>query len=830
MRTGVASSKSYILRLIPSLDLRYAIRRLLRTPGYSVTALATLAICIGANVAIFAVVDAIVVRSLPFPDANRLVFVYNSYPRAGLARSDTSIPDYFDWRQSIKAFASVSITHYANVVVGGAGSPRLVPIERVTPEYFTTLGLPLAMGRTFTEDQLSPGADNVAILTDRFWRSYFNSDPNVIGRIFLNDGISTTVIGVLPSASLFARSQFYRPASHPIDERQPIHRHSSIWVMIARLAPGATLADAQAQIDALNARQAAEDPRAAFARDSGYHTIVTPLHDELIRNMRPTLILLQCGVLLLLLMGGVNLANLVLIRANGRSKEIAVRQALGASRLQLAADALLENILLASCGGLCGIALGSFGVDLLKTLGVAKLPLGELVSFDGRVVAMAFVCTIVIGLFLALPAVVFNSHTKIAVGLQSESQAGTASPRVQRLRYGFIVAQIALTMVLLSGAGLLAVSLKRVLEAPVGFNPNRILTGNIMLPQRDYKDVASRVSFAERLSSAICALPGVSHAAFNTQLPFNFHGFRNDAFVSVEGGARKSGEPSQTHFISYVIGDFWPALGIPLLRGRLLEPADNHRGDGVCVVDHAFAERYWPGSDPLGHRLSRWGNTFNKDNAFTVVGVVGNVKQRDLTENIGHGAVYFPFAASGAASSDPLALIVSSSLPPASLAPIMRKVIQQLDPNLPIDDLRPMQADIDDSLVARRSPAILASIFAAVALLLATVGTYGVLGYVVAQRQREIGVRMALGADPARIRNQFMAIGLRLLIWGSLAGIVGAWWTSRAMRSVLYDVLAMQGPTLIFAFTIVCAVTILACLVPARRAAMVDPITALRAD
>lgn len=805
-------------------------RRLLRTPGFTLTALATVAICIGANVAIFAVVDAIVVRSLPFPDANRLVFVYNSYPRAGLARSDTSIPDYFDWRNSIRAFASVSITHYANVVVGGAGSPQLVPIERVTPEYFTTLGLPLAMGRAFTEDQLSPGADNVAILTDRFWRSYFNSDPNVIGRTFLNDGISTTVIGVLPSTSLFARSQLYRPASHPLDERQPIHRHSSIWVMIARLAPGATLADAQAQIDALNARQATEDPRAAFARDSGYHTIVTPLHDELIRIMRPTLILLQCGVLLLLLIGGVNLANLVLIRANGRCKEIAVRQALGASRWQMASDALVENILLASGGGLCGMALGAFGVDLFRTLGVGKLPLGELVSIDGRVIAMAFVCTVVTGLFLALPAVVFNHHTKLAVGLQSESQAGTASPRVQRLRHAFIIAQIALTIVLLSGAGLLTVSLKRVLETPAGFNPDRILTGNIMLPQRDYKDVASRVAFAERLSSAICALPGVSHAAFNTQLPFNFHGFRNDVFVSVEGASRKTGESSQTHFISYVTSDLWPALGIPLLRGRLLEPADNHRGDGVCVVDQAFAEHYWPGSDPLGHRLSRWGNSFNKDNAFTVVGVVGNVKQRDLTDNIRHGAVYFPFAASGGASSDSLALIVSSSIPSASLAPTIRKAIQQLDPNLPIDDLRPMQADIDDSLVARRSPAIVASIFAAVALLLATVGTYGVLSYVVAQRRREIGVRMALGADRSRIRNQFMAIGVRLLLWGSLAGIIGAWWASRAMQSVLYGVLAMQVPTLIIAFFIVFVVTILACLVPAHRAAKVDPIAALRAD
>lgn len=548
-RTGVPSSKSQILRLNARPGIRCAVRRLLRTPGFSVTALATLAICIGANVSIFAVFDAIVVRSLPFPDANRLVYVYNSYPRAGLAHSDTSIPDYFDWRKAIKAFASVSISHYANVVVGGAGSPQLVPIERVTPEYFTTLGVSLAMGRVFTEAQFSPGADNVAILTDRFWRSYFNADPKVIGRTFLNDGISATVIGVLPSTSHFARAQFYRPASHPVDDRQPIRRHSSIWVMIARLAPGATLVDAQAQIDAQNARQASEDPRAAFARESGYHTIVTPLHDELVRSMRPTLILLQCGVLLLLLIGVVNLANLVLIRAAGRSKEVALRQALGANRLQTALDTLVENGLVALGGGLCGMTLGAFGVYLLRMLGVEKLPLGELISFDGRAIAMASSCTVLAGLFLALPAAILSSHVELAPGLRSESLNGTASPRMQRLRHGFVIAQIALTIVLLSGAGLLSASLKHALETPAGFNPDRVLTGNIELPRSEYKDAASRVAFAERLLPEIRALPGVSRAAFNTQLPFNFHGFRNDVFVSVEGFARKSGESSQTHFI-----------------------------------------------------------------------------------------------------------------------------------------------------------------------------------------------------------------------------------------------------------------------------------------
>jgi predicted permease len=818
------------LRSITLPDFKHAIRRLLRTPGFTFTAIATLAICIGANVAIFTVVDSIVFRSLPFPDADRLVLVYNSYPRAGLSHADTSIPDYFEWRKSIKAFSSVSITHYANVVVGGTGSPQLVPIERVTPEYFATVGLALAMGQAFSEAELLPGADNVAVLTDRFWRSRFNADPNVVGRTFLNDGIGTTVIGVLRRTPNFARAQFYRPASHSLDEREPVRRHSSIWVMIARLAPGIKLADAQAQIDSSNAEQAGSDPRAAFATEAGYHTVVTPLHDELVRSMRPTLILLQCGVLFLLLIGGVNLVNLVLIRAGGRLKEAAVRQVLGASPWHMIRDALIENGLIALGGGLCGLAVGALGVDSLRALGVGKLPLGDLISFGGRAVLMGSLCTVAVALLLTLPGVFLNVRGTLIAGLQSESLNGTANPGMQQLRSGFVVAQIALTIVLLAGSGLLWVSLKHVLAAPAGFNAEKVVTGNIEMPQSTYKDVASRVALVERFLPEIIALPGVYHAAFDTQLPFNVHGFRNDAFVSVEGVARKTGESSQTHFISYVTDDIWPTLGIPLLRGRLLCPEDNQRKEGVCVVDRAFAERYWPGSDPLGHRLSRWGNTFNKNNAFTIVGVVGDVKQRDLTEDAAHGAVYFPFVASEGASSDPVALVVSSAFPASTLAPMIRKAIQQIAPSVPLDDLRAMQADIDDSLVSRRSPAILASIFAVLALLLSAIGIYGALAYVVSQRRREIGVRMALGADQNHIRNLFLAMGLRLLLWGSVAGIVGGWWACRAMQSTLYGVLSMQLSTLGIAFMIVSLVATVACLVPALRAAKVDPIVALRGD
>ena len=805
--------------------LRHAAQRLAKTPGFAITALATLAICIGANLAIFAVVDGIVLRPLPFPSADRLVLVSNMYPGAGVDQVGVSIPNYFDRRHAIGAFASVSAYYESDVIIGDIGSPNRVADARITPEFFATLDVPLAKGRQFTEAEMGYGPDQVAILTDEFWRTYFKADPSVLGRTFLNDGVPVVVVGVLPRGFhyLSSHAQFYRPLPHSSDDLLPVMRHATGPTMIARLAPGATVAEGQAQMNAFDAVQAADDPMASVARNTGYHTIVTPLHDNYVRTIRPTLLLLQCGVLCLLLVGGVNLANLLLIRTNKRLKELAVRLALGAGQRRLAFDALAETTVLALAGSVAGLLIAALAIRLVPLLGIDRLPLGESVSIDGRVVAAAFAGAILVGWLLAAPNIWFVLRLELGATLTAESRGGIANRGAQRVRHAFIVAQVALAFMLVSSAGLLAVSLKHVLDMPTGFHPSGVLTGRITLPLKDYKDTAAQLAFVERLLPAMRAIPGVTDVAINTSLPFLIE--RNSSIVAVEGVT--SGDAKlRAHEIAAASADYWPTMGIRLLRGRLLTDADNHSRTHACVVDQAFADAYWPGGDPLGHRLEPASADFDTNYAFTIVGVVANVPHRDLAERSA-GAVYLPF---GFWPNRSFALAVRTTLIPAVMAPVVRKVILALDPALPIDDIRPFQSRIDDSLIGRRSPAILAVVFAAVALLLAAIGTYGVLSYAVQQRWREIGLRMALGARPDQIRNQFLSIDASLLAAGMALGIIGALGASRAMRAILFGVPSLPAGTLAVTALLMSVVSLTACLLPAYRATRADPMMAIRSD
>jgi predicted permease len=807
-------------------DLGFALRQLRKNPGFTATALITLALCLGANLSIFAVVDAILVRPLPFPEQDRLVTIFNAYPKANVERGSTSLSNYYDRRGSIKAFASLAIYQGGSVVVGQAGSPQRVPIGRVSPEFFATLGVPLAMGKMFTDSEMAYGPDEVAVITDGFWRSYFNADPNVLGRKFFNDGLAITVIGVLPRdfRYLSSRAQFFRPAAGAPEDRGPRNRHNNNWETVARLAPNATLAEAQAQIDAFNAQQLTDDPYAELIKNAGYRTTVRPLHADHVRSVKPMLVLLQSGVLFLLLIGTVNLANLLLIRASGRAKEFAVRQALGAGRMRIARGLLVETMLLALVGGILGLAVGAIGIRLFGALGTERLPLAATIAFDGRVAAISLAGAVVVGALLAVPVIWLNLHAELAPGLQIETRGGTTSRAAQSLRYALIVAQVSVAFVLLSGAGLLALSLKRVLETPPGFNSAGVLTGQLTLPWKNYRDDAARLAFVERLVPALRALPGVTHVALSSGLPFA-DGSGNNAVI-VEGWEPKPGDSVRAHFTGMATTEYWSAMGIPLVEGRLFEDADNHRKPNVCVVDQAFADRYWPKQDPLGHRLAS-GGVFNEERAATVVGVVASVKQKELSEKPGYGAVYFPYASYNSIS---FSLVVRTSLPPASLASAVQKTILQLDPELPVDGLKPMQTLIDESLVERRSPAILAAVFAGAALFLSSIGTYGVLAYGVGQRRREIGVRMALGARPAQIGRQFLALGVRLLVAGIILGTIGALFTARGMQSLLFEVPPLPWGTLAVTAGIMGVVSLTASFLPARRAARVDPMVALRAD
>jgi predicted permease len=452
---------------------------------------------------------------------------------------------------------------------------------------------------------------------------------------------------------------------------------------------------------------------------------------------------------------------------------------------------------------------------------VQQLPLGADVAFDGQLALVAIMGAVVLGILVALPIAWFNLHGHPANALQSETRGGTASPAAQRLRHGFIVAQITLAFVLLAGAGLLGLSLKHAMAVAPGFRPDHLLTGQISLPWKNYPDWPSRLAFIERLLESVRRQPGVLAAGVINRAPFS--GEDDKSSITVKGHVLQPGETLRGHYNHGVGGDIFTALGIPLREGRFLDNGDSN--NRVCVVDEDFARRYWPQGGAIGHRLFVGGSEGPDSEAFTIVGVVGPIKQTQLTEGQAQGTVYLPYQFRTVPN---MFAVVRTRQPPGLFGPALQEIIRAIDPELPVSDLRSMEVRIADSLVIRRSPALLAVIFAVVALLLAAIGTYGVLAYAVSQRRREIGVRMALGALPGQIGRQFLSTGLRLLVTGMALGIIGAWLTGRAMQSILFEAPPLPVATLAGTGAIMTLVSMAACWLPARRAARVDPMEALR--
>ncbi|MBI5691982.1 MAG: ABC transporter permease [Verrucomicrobia bacterium] len=809
-------------------DLRHAVRALARDRGFTATALLTLVLCLGANVALFAVVNAVLLRPLPFPQPDRLVTIGNAYPKAGVTENiGVSAPHYLERRARIAAFAEAAAYRSGGETIGEPGSPDRVDGLRVTPSFFQVLQVKAALGRTFTEEEGTPGKTAVVVLSDGLWRQKFGADPAVIGQSLRLGGASTsTIIGVLPPGFRFLghSAQLWTPLAFDDEQRRPENRHSNNLNMIARLQPGVSRAEAQAQIDALNLSTLETDPFGKVVRDAGFHTVVEGQHARLVADIRPALLLLQTGVLLLLLIGVVNLANLTLVRATGRTKEFSVRQALGAGAGRIARQLVVESLVLTLGGFLPGLAVGWAGLRVLDRLGTDLLPQAAPLQLDATVVLVTFAGTILIGLLLALPAIWHARHGNLAITLSVESRGGTTSRATHRVRYGLIVTQFALAFVLLSGASLLALSFSRVLSTKPGFQPDNVLTGVIPLPRANYKENKDRVAFLDRLTRELHSLPGLIAVGFGTEVPFVGRADRNA--VTVLGYTPKPGESVQAHIMTGVTGDFFPALGIPLRAGRFLTTEDSLRSTRVCVIDEHMARRYWGDRDPIGGQLVN-GTPDSKEKPFTVVGVVGAVKQEDLADPGTGGAVYEPFSEF---SSSQITVALRSHLPPESVASTLRNAVLKIDPNVPLTKVKPLVRVIDDSLAGRRSPMFLAALFAGVALLLASVGLYGVLAYAVAQRRREIGVRMALGALPEQIWTQFLALGVRLVALGTALGLAGAWFSGQAMSGLLFGVGPFHPGILAGTALALVAIALPACFIPATRAARVPPLEALRSD
>lgn len=805
-------------------DTKQALRGFAREKAFTVTVLFTFALCCGANVAIFAVVNSVLLKPLPFHASEQLVIISNSYPKAGVDRAGSSVPHYLERREGTAAFNEMAAFNARGTTIGDAGSPDRIDSMEVTPSFFPLLEARPAMGRTFSEEEGVYGKNQVVVISDALWRQRFAADPQVIGRSLRIDTESRTIIGVMPPQFHFLskKALLWIPRCFSDEDRKETNRHSNNMEAIARLRPGATAAEAEAQIQAINQRALEKDPYAKLVIDAGFHTIVRGLHEDYVASIRPVLLLLQAGVLFLLVIGIVNVANLLLVRASGRTKDYSIRLALGAGQAQLARQLMTETLLLAVAGGGLGLLFGAALLQGLRTGAVNVLPMASPPTLDGMVCLFSLGVAVTVGLVLSGLVVWHCFHLNLAQTLSVESRGGTTTRAVHRVRHTLIVAQIALAFVLLSGTGLLGLSFARVLAVDPGFRVENVLTSKLSLPWSNYKEEKQRIAFSQRLMTELQTLPGVSSVGLCSSIPFT-GGSDNNA-ITVEGYTPPPGESIRAHYTNGVLGDYFNAMGIALREGRFLTSDDSQTAAKVCVVDDETARRYWPKGDALGHRLYN-GAPGEKKEFYTIVGVVGAVKQDNITDQAATGAIYFPYSGYTSLSYH---IVARTQQNPESVGAALRTAVLRLDPELPLHDLKTTGARVNESLDTRRAPLLIAGVFAVVALILASVGIYGVLAYTVAQRRREIGVRMALGAMPGQIRAQFLGLGTRLVLVGLSLGGLGAWLAGRGMSSLLFGVTPHNPLVLSSAALLLCVVALAACLIPSRRAASVSPLEALR--
>ncbi len=816
-------------------DLRFAFRLLVRTPGFTLVALSTLAISIAANAAVFTVVHSVLLRPLPYPDPDRLVFSYDSFPNAGVDRAGTSIPNYLDRLRTVTAFESAALYRWEGFRMGDGASAEEVTALEVTPSFFRVLRVRPGLGRTFTEEEGTEGRNRVAVLSFELWRQAFGSAPDVIGRDVRLSGESYRVVGVMPASFTFLSPsiRLWVPAAFTAEQRSEASRYSQNHEQIARLAPGATLAQAQQQIDALNVRhvERAGDLRPLLV-NAGYRTRLLPLEQDLVRGVRAPLQFLWGGALLVLFIASANLTNLVLVRATSRTRELVTRRALGAGERRIARQLLAETMLLTLCGGLLGLALGGWSLAWLSALNLQDLPRGHEIRLDWTVTGITLGIAALQGLMISVAPLAQLAGLTLDSVLREEGRTTTVGRGVGLIRRGLVTIQVALAFVLLIGAGLLFASFRALLAVDPGFRVERLLTGSVGLAGASYENEAQRIAFVDRALEGLRRLPGVQAVAGTTYLPFGYTG--SSSAILVEGYAPAPGESIVSPSNLTVTPGYFEALGIPLRRGRFFTPADDAGAPRVVIIDERLARKYWGDRDPIGGRLFQPENAEEvtgdvaDDRWITVVGVVGEVKLKELVEGeeTRIGAYYFPYAQNPV---DFVSFVVRTTEEPMALAGAARETLVRLDPELLLADVQTMGERIERSLHARRTPMLLSMAFGVVALVLAIVGIYGVLAYHVSQRTREIGIHMALGCDSASVLRLVIREGAILVLIGLTAGIAGVVALRHVIASQLYGVGVLDPVVVVSVGGTLLAAALLACLVPARRASRVNPVVALTA-
>jgi len=804
-------------------DVRYAARSLAWNPAFTIVAIVTLALGIGANTAIFSIVNGVMLRPLPYPDAGRLVSVVSLVNGVG---TTVSPADLMDWRRDARGFAGLAGSYSGQTILSGSGDAEQIDQARITANAFDVVGVRPLLGRAFLPGEDVSGAPRVAILSERFWRRRFNSDSSVVGRSITLDGFPTLVVGVAPAAMQWPEPVDVYLGTRFTERDLTTSSRGARWItVVGRLAPGASLEAARSELDGIASRIALMDPD----HNGGVRARITPLLESMTGSVREPLWLLLGAVALVLVIACANVGSLTLGRVAARDAELALRTALGATRGRLVRQLLIESLLLALVGGGIGVALALLGVKALVAIAPANLPRLDDVGLDGRVLGFAFVVTTLTGLLFgvapALKASALDVHERLRA-VERGSAGRTSAARSRRL---LVVTEVTLALVLLAGAGLLLRSLARLRDVDPGFRSDGLATFSLGQLPRRYASKEAEIDFTTRLLKGLRRLPGVTAADVSFKLPLK--GGSTQLTITVRGAPPDAREPRAQ---ARAAGpEYFAAMGIPLLRGRMFTERDRLTRAGgepqVLLISAELARRYFPNEDPIGKYLQTgWGNVGWPGVKFggEVIGIVGDVRQRALSQDV-TPHMYMPYQQWPVNEYD---VVIRSTTPPEALLAGARTLLRSLDPQIPMSGARAYTDIVARSLGDRRFYMVLLALFAVVAMSLAVVGVYGVMAYGVQQRRREIGIRMALGATRDRVVRMVLSDGLRMVGTGVALGLVAALGLTRLLQSLLYSVGPRDPVTFVAAPSLLIFAAVVACALPARNASRLDPVATIRTE
>jgi putative ABC transport system permease protein len=810
-------------------DIRYAIRSLLQRPGFVITAIITLALGIGANTAIFSVVNAVVLRPLPYTQPDRLVMLYETMP--GSDRRSAAPGNFADWREQNKTFEGLAATFYGNFNLTGAGDPERVNGATITSNLMSVLGVQSQIGRTFQADDDQHQDRNVVLISDGLWKRRFNADRNVVGRTLTIDESPYTIVGVMTGAFQFpAQSELWvlgrdRSAVSPsliaqFPKNDWAHERDAHFIsVVGRLKPGASLSQAQSDIAGIARRQEEAFPKS----NAGLGSNLVPLHTQIVGGVQGVLFILLGAVGLVLLIACANVANLMLARATQRDRELAIRAALGASRWRLVRQLLTESLLLSLSGGLAGLVVSVWVVDLFIRLSPGDIPRLNEASVDFRLLGFTFLVSIVTGIALGLLPAFLATRANLNSTLKEGGTKASEGPQRRRSRNALVVAEIALAQVLLISAGLLIVSYARLSHVNPGFSADRVLTAKIAPSSKKYPDPKSRATYYTTVLDHLRHLPGVTSAGMVMNLPLS--GASMNRGFHVEG--RQEPKPDENIAMDYqvVSPDYFSTLEVPIISGRGLNSADTETSQRVIVVNQAMARRYWPNEDPVGKRMAI--GESSKDTSWrTIVGVVGDMRHASLSDPA--TPCGFIDYRQDLESWPRMAFVIKGRADAVGLTSAVRKELNAIDPAQPVYALEPLEKLLDTSVAQRRFVMSLIGSLALVALLLAMIGVYGVLSFSVSERTHEIGIRMALGAKTRDVVTMVLGQGMRVAVVGMVIGLGSAFAVTRFLSSLLFEVSATDWRTFAIVGLLLGGVALIACYLPARRATKVDPLVALR--